>query len=335
MRSPTRIRLDPARARAYSLRVEQAGVHPASPVFVGGTGRCGTHAVAALIASDGDYGLVPAELRLHTDLLGLPAFARGECDRARIARDLLARWWRRPAPWDSGAAQGTHRIAPRRRNVAAVAALLAAPPRADRSRLCRSYLSALLDPLAPRPGAWVEKTPDNCAAAGFLRSLFAEMRLIHVVRDGRDVACSLMRVPWAPDDFERALEMWERRLLRAHRGALELEPDRVHGLLIEDLVTRNRGRSYGALLGFLGAPDTPARRSFFERELRPDCARAGRWRRDLPSSQHVRATTLYGETLERLRTAGVSPLPSLATDAAPGPPARAISSIDPWAATTA
>ncbi len=65
-----------------------------------------------------------------------------------------------------------------------------------------------------------------------------------------------MRVPWAPDDFEPALELWERGLLHAHRGTLELEPGRVHRLLIEDLVARDRERAYGELLAFLGLPDS-------------------------------------------------------------------------------
>ena len=144
--------------------MESAGLDPAGPVFVGGTGRCGTHAVAALLASDGDYALVPLELRLHADPGGLPAFARGERSRAGTARDLLTRWWRRPAPWDRAAIRGTHRFVRRRHNARAVARLLAAPPGADRCRLSADYVSALLDPVAPRPGAWVEKTPANCTA---------------------------------------------------------------------------------------------------------------------------------------------------------------------------
>ena len=315
--------------------MEPAGAHPPGPVFVGGTGRCGTHAVAALVASGGDRALVPAEFRLHTDLRGLPAFARGDRGRARIAADLLTRWWRRPAPWDPGTAQGTHRIASGRRNLAAVAALLAAPPRADRTRICRDYVRALIDPIAPWPGAWVEKTPDNCAAAGFLRSIFAELRLVHVIRDGRDVACSFMRVPWAPDAFAPALELWERRLLQAHRGSLELEPGRVHRLLIEDLAARDRERAYGELLDFLRLPDSPTRRRFFERELTPSRARIGRWRSDLPRAQHARAESLYRDSLRRLRLAGAGPLPPPVTEAPAAPRAAAGSSIDPWALTTA
>jgi Sulfotransferase family len=321
---------------APTLRgVESAGAHSSGPVFVGGTGRCGTHAVAALLASGPEYALVPAELRLHTDLLGLPAFVRGDCGRARISRELLTRWWRRPAPWDPGAPRGTHRIAPRSRNARAVAALLAAPPGTDRARLAAAYVNSLLDPLAPQPGAWVEKTPDNCAAAGFLRELFGGMRVVHVIRDGRDVACSLMRVPWAPDSFEPALEAWERGMLRAHRGSLEAAPSSVHRLLLEDLVARDRERAYDGLLAFLGLPDSPRRRRFFERELTPGRARIGRWRRDLPRSERDRADCLYRDALARLAAAGVGPLPVADYEEPPEPLARAPSSIDPWALTTA
>ena len=182
------------------------------------------------------------------------------------------------------------RFVRRRRSARAVAPLLAAPPGADRSRLCADYVGALLDPLAPRPGAWVEETPDNCSAAGFLLSLF-EHDALGPRRPRRPrLACSFMRVPWAPDVFEPALEQWERGLLAAHRGTLELEPSRVHRLLLEDLLARDRDGAYRGLLAFLGLTDGAARRSFFERELTPDAPASVAGGSDLPPAQHARAT---------------------------------------------
>lgn len=305
-------------------------------MFVGGTGRCGTHAVAALATASGRRALVPAELRIHTDLSALPALANGDAGRLRTARQLLGHWRRHPAAWDPGSARGTHRIASRRRHRLAAARLVAAPG-AGPHRCCRRYLDALLDPLARAPGAWVEKTPDNCAAAGFLHRLYPQMRLVHVVRDGRDVACSFMRVPWAPDGFPEALALWERSLLLAHRGTLELPAGQVHRLTIEALVGHDRECSYRALLAFLGDdPDQPSIRRFFDSELTADRASIGRWRGDLPSREHLRATRLYRESLERLAAAEVDPLPSLSGEARPPTPrARATSAIDPWAETTA
>lgn len=44
---------------------------------------------------------------------------------------------------------------------------------------------------------WAEKTPWNVLRLDFLWRHFPGARFIHVIRDGRDVACSLRRMPWA------------------------------------------------------------------------------------------------------------------------------------------
>lgn len=324
------------------LRPVEQGDPPA-PVFVGGTGRCGTHAVASLAAHSSGYALIPAELRLHISPDGLRGYAEGNHTRRHLLRGLRTHWWRHAPSWDPSARRGAHRFVPRGRYLAALARIAAEPPGADRHFLARRLVSSLLDPLAPARGAWVEKSPDNCAAAGFLSRLYPELRLIHVIRDGRDVACSFLRVPWAPDDFDSALSYWERSLLDAHRGTLELPAGRVHHVVLEQLVSRDRESTYRALLDFLGVSDQPRTRSFFDRELTPASARIGRWRTDLPAGQHQSANRLYLEALARLAAAGVAPLPRLAPPP-PSPrahpsasvkPDRSQSSLDPWAAVTA
>ena len=311
------------------------------PVFVGGTGRCGTHAVAALAASSGRYAAVPAELRLHASDTGLPGFAARAVSRRSLLRALRVHWWRHSPEWDPTAVRGIHRIVPRSRYARALARLATARPGADRTALSRRLLSDLLDPIAPAPGRGVEKSPANCAHAGFLASLFPRARLVHAIRDGRDVACSLMRVPWAPDDFPAALAMWEWSLLAAHRGLRQAPAECVHQLRFEDLIVHDRDRASLSLLAFLGIDDDSDAHAFFERELTADRARIGRWRTDLPPSQHARANQLYRATLARLAAAG-APLPSSAEErgtSAPAStlerlPARSASPLDPWAAAT-
>lgn len=313
---------------------------PPGPVFVGGTGRCGTHAVASIADRSGHYALIPSELRLHVSPAGLPGFVEGR-SRRWLLHGLWTHWWRHRPGWDPSQQRGIHLLAPRRRYLGALARLAAARPGADRSALSRRLVSSLLDPLAPAPGAWIEKSPDNCAEAGFLQKLFPELRMIHVVRDGRDVACSFMRVPWAPNDFAVALEFWERGMLDAHRGMLEVSAGQVHTVVLEDLIWREREPSYRALLAFLGIPDSPNLRSFFDSELTPARANIGRWRSDLPRSQHTRAESLYRNSLHRLERAGVGPLPSpdatAGFEASDTPTAQreARSPLDPWAAATA
>jgi Sulfotransferase family len=309
---------------------------PSGPILVGGTGRSGTHVVAALAGSGGRYAQVPAELRVHAARDGIPAYADGAIGRRRLLTELSTRWWSQRPAWDPSTARGIHRIAPRRRYLAALTRLAAAPPGSDRLLNARRFLRRLLDPLAPEPGAWVEKSPDNCAAAGFLIRLFPDLRLVHVIRDGRDAACSLMRVPWAPDDFPSALALWERRLLEAHIGTLEVPPGRVHRVMLEDLVWRDRERAYADLLAFLDLPDAPPTRELFETDVTPAHAGLGRWRLDLDASQRPDAEAMYRESLARLEAAGVEPLPGAEPGHDPGTVGRgAPSRLDPWAAATA
>lgn len=41
-----------------------------------------------------------------------------------------------------------------------------------------------------------EKTPRNAFALPFLRGQFPGARFVHILRDGRDVTLSLLRLPW-------------------------------------------------------------------------------------------------------------------------------------------
>jgi len=55
-----------------------------------------------------------------------------------------------------------------------------------------SYVNSIFMAYAEKKGKsrWVEKTPDNCLDIPFLIELFPDAKFIHIVRDGRDVACS-------------------------------------------------------------------------------------------------------------------------------------------------
>ncbi|MBI4665278.1 MAG: sulfotransferase [Nitrospinae bacterium] len=53
---------------------------------------------------------------------------------------------------------------------------------------------------------WCEKTPHNILDIDFLYELFPDCAFIHIKRDPRGVAYSLMRMPWAPDKVEDVCE---------------------------------------------------------------------------------------------------------------------------------
>ena len=69
---------------------------------------------------------------------------------------------------------------------------------------------------------WAEKTPANVRRFGFIRQHFPNVKLVHIIRDGRDVACSLRRKSFAKIDgavwnsaaaTQRCGALWRRDVL--------------------------------------------------------------------------------------------------------------------------
>lgn len=274
----------------------------APPVFIGGTGRCGTHALAALVAAGGGHAAIPAELRLHVAPTGLPAYVEGRVSRATMARRLRAHWWSHQTPWDPGTRRGAATFTPRRTWEIALARLRGARPGAPRAEVARRFVTDLLDSVASRAAtpSWVEKSPDNCLAAARLVRLFPDARVIEIHRDGRDAACSLMGFPWAPDTFAEALAWWEQRMLASRAGMAAVAPEHRLTIALEDLVSDARERTLDQIAELTQPRDPAAQRRWFDRELDPARARIGRWRSDLPAAAHAEAEELYARSLERL-----------------------------------
>ena len=82
----------------------------------------------------------------------------------------------------------------------------------------------------------VEKTPRNILRVPFIQTVFPEARIIHIIRDGRDVSCSLM--PGIGGDEWRHLKppSWQ-RLFSEHAGIVRcaLVWKEVIEIALEDL----------------------------------------------------------------------------------------------------
>lgn len=91
---------------------------------------------------------------------------------------------------------------------------------------------------------WAEKTPENVRRFAFVRKHFPGAHLIHVIRDGRDVVCSLRRQPWLkiPADerltlaaVEHGIDYWKERV----EAGLRFRNDPLyHEIRYEDLIER-------------------------------------------------------------------------------------------------
>jgi protein-tyrosine sulfotransferase len=106
---------------------------------------------------------------------------------------------------------------------------------------------------------WVEKTPKNVGRFNFVRRRFPQAKLVHIIRDGRDVVCSLRRTPFAKLDHlpwesfqaaQRCAVQWRSSV----RAGLRFRDDPLYyELRYEDLV-RDPASTLRDLTNFLGVP---------------------------------------------------------------------------------
>jgi hypothetical protein len=66
---------------------------------------------------------------------------------------------------------------------------------------------------------WGDKTPGYSRHMPAIERVLPETRFIHLIRDGRDVALSVLPLSWGPDNVERAAERWVKRIGKARRDA--------------------------------------------------------------------------------------------------------------------
>jgi hypothetical protein len=109
-----------------------------------------------------------------------------------------------------------------------------------------------------------EKTPRHWRSLGAILEDFPQARVLFMIRDGRDAALSLSRMPWWRYDLRAAADVW----LAAGRAALEsleAHPPRVRLVRYEDLVCAPEP-TLQTVMDFIGLdresaqldPDTPS-----------------------------------------------------------------------------
>ena len=280
------------------------------PLFIGGTGRSGTTITARLLGSHPAYYKAPTESRFISAAGGLCDLAAGRTTLAAFEEAILGRWY------DRGPTKGLHLVL-ESAQVEAALPILRERLGGDPWAAARAFTHELLDPLALAAGAegWIEDTPANAMAARRLLRMFPDMRLVHSVRDGRDVACSVIAFQWGPSDLEAGLDWWARRLERGFRACDRLPTDRVLVLQLEDLVVRDRERLYSRLLEFVRLDDDPTTRRFFTDVMDPRAAHVGRWISDVPSDRRSAFQARYARLVADLVARGRPYDPTAADDA--------------------
>jgi hypothetical protein len=178
--------------------------------FIVSCGRSGTTLLRAMLERGGEIAIPPESyfpVSLHR------RHWRTVFDPAAFGEDLGAnvrfREWGMPVPDLSGAA--------------------------DYADAVRSVFAAYAEAHGG-PGRYGDKTPAFVLHMELLAGLFPEARFVHLIRDGRDVARSLVQAPFGPNGLARAAEVWSRRVTRGRASGERLGPNRYLEVRYESMV---------------------------------------------------------------------------------------------------
>src|SRR4051812_12304946 len=188
-------------------------------IFVGGTGRSGTHVIGRLLGRHPTLADVPIESRFHCHgPKGFPDLLSGRVQVSDFLWKLREFWWHRIRREDLEP-RGLYNISTRRRFDDAVA-IFEESYEADPREACRRLFNDLLYPVADELGrsGLVEMSSHNVREATVLEELFPHARFIHVFRDGRDVASSITTKTWGPDRIGGAIDWWAARMRAIDAG---------------------------------------------------------------------------------------------------------------------
>jgi hypothetical protein len=176
---------------------------------------------------------------------------------------------------------------------------------------------------------WADKTPLYLAHLDELDAVWPEARFVVLVRDGRDVALSLMGVPFGPNNVWAAARFWADGVRRGEKAARRW-PERVLTLRYEDVVA-DPDTQVRKLCEFVGLPfaeDMLAiERTDASKVLKDQAgwftnvwaginpSAVGKWRTAMSPRQQRVFASIAGPELERMGYEGGRPAASIGASA--------------------
>jgi len=277
---------NPSRASARSL----------APVFVLGCGRSGTTLLYHMLLSAGNF----AVYRVESNAINLLEPRFGDLSVARNKRRLLQAWY------DS-----------RLFTLSGLDKEEIAPKVMSECRNGGDFLRIIMSEMARKQGVerWADTTPEHLLHLRRIKETIPEALVIHIIRDGRDVALStdkqgyIRRLPWdrKPSKMVAGL-YWEWMVNKGRRDGRDLGDDytEVH---FEELIGRPHetlarlGQFIGQSLDYdqilqAGIGSVSAPNTSFEDGSKENFNPTGRWRSGYSAEELVMFEGLVGRTLE-------------------------------------
>jgi hypothetical protein len=268
-----------------------------APFFIVGNDRSGTTMLRLILDAGPDVAIPPESMYL-TDFR--PVREKGGPADAEEAQALARLAWEHPkvALWELPGGPP------------------AVPLKADPATWFRFAMEAPFAAYARKLGkpGWADKTPHYVHHVDHLLRLWPDARFVVLVRDGRDVALSLRRMPFGPNNAWAAAQWWARGI-RAGARAQAGHPDVVSTVRYEDLAERpaEQVRSVCDFLGLTYSDSMLELEHVDPARIVPDQAAwfptlfdgintsaVGRWRREMSARDRRIFAALAGDELAQL-----------------------------------
>ncbi len=264
--------------------------HIERQVFIGGCGRSGTTLLGSMLGAHMDC-ICPPESHFKVSALRNCRRADGTVDLPEAWRFIRMHW--RFKLWHL-------EVNPQR------------VPWSSYAELLMWLVEAYAQDRGTEGRVWIDHTPENISYAPLLLKLFPQARIVHIVRDGRAVANSILPLDWGPNTMIRAAGWWQAivetglalegrlpasQIVRVSYEELVDDPERALRSLCRQLDLPYQASMLQAD-GFLPPDYTLSQHQLVGR--RPNPGRATRWKQTLTGRQVEIFESLAGPLLVRL-----------------------------------
>jgi Sulfotransferase family len=158
-----------------------------------------------------------------------------------------------------------------------------------------------------------DKTPSYVLDIPLLAELFPESRFVHVIRDGRDVALSLLDVDFGPRSVGAGAQLWKAHVTAGRDSGRRLNAGRYREVRYEDLLDDPQ-TAVQSICTFIDLPFEPEMLRYFERAdnitspsawsrrhiVLPPTKGLRDWRRQMPKKEVALFEGLAGDLLTEL-----------------------------------
>ncbi|MGD2166263.1 MAG: sulfotransferase [Anaerolineae bacterium] len=183
-------------------------------IFIGGCSRSGTTLLGAILGAHSEC-ICPPESHFKVSVLRSCQREDGSIDPEEALRLIRIHW--RFKLWNL-------EIDPRE------------APRTSYVDLFTWLVEAFAADRGLSGSIWVDHTPENINYASLLLELFPQAKILHIVRDGRAVANSILPLDWGPNTVIKAARWWQSMVREGLALEAFLPSDQIVRVRYEDLV---------------------------------------------------------------------------------------------------